>query len=113
MGSEVAKSDSPWQCPWCGVVAERQADLRVICQSRVCVCGALALGAPPSDSDEIIDDAINVFGIADGYMTEFDSDRVAGLRAIGVEVAEGHRIAPGSGDRLEFRVLWFRKSSKG
>jgi hypothetical protein len=105
MSLEVLKS------PWCGTLADRESDLRVICQSRICVCGALALGAPRWDSDEIIDDAINVFGIADGYLTEFDSDRVAGLRAIGVEVAEGHRNALGPGNRHEFRVLWFRKSS--
>jgi hypothetical protein len=104
-------SESAWECPWCGVLADKPADLRVISQSRICVCGALALGAPPWDTNEIIDDAINIFGIADGYLTEFDSDRLAGLQAIGVEVAEGHRITPGAGNHFETRVLWFRKSA--
>jgi len=93
------------------LLADRPADLRVICQSRICVCGALALGAPPEDTDEIIDDAINVFGIADGYLTELDSDRVAGLKALGVEVAEGRRIAPSAEHHAEIRVLWFRKDA--
>jgi hypothetical protein len=104
-------TESAWECPWCGVLADKPADLRVISQSRICVCGALALGAPPWDTGEIIDDAINVFGIADGYLTEFDSDRIAGLRAIGVEVVEGHRIMPSAGGHFETRVLWFRKST--
>ena len=102
---------SAWECPWCALLADRPADLRVICQSRICVCGALALGAPPEDTDEIIDDAINVFGIADGYLTELDSDRVAGLKALGVEVAEGRRIAPSAEHHAEIRVLWFRKDA--
>jgi len=93
------------------LLADRPADLRVICLSRSCACGALALGAPPSDTDEIIDDAINVFGIADGYVTEFDSDRIAGLRAVGVEVVEGREVAPTSSNRFEIHVLWFRKSA--
>jgi hypothetical protein len=111
MESEIAMPESAWECPWCRVLADKPADLRVISQSRICVCGALALGAQPWDTDEIIDDAITVFGIPDGSLTEFDSDRLAGLRAIGVDVAEGHRIPPGAGHQFETRVLWFRRSA--
>ena len=103
--------NAAWECPWCGSIADRPADYRVICQSRLCVCGALGLGAPPHDTDEIIDDAINIFGIADGYLTEFNADRLAGLRAIGVEIAEGRRIPRSTNDRVEIRVLWFRKEA--
>ena len=106
-------AESAWECPWCGVLADKAAELRVVCASRICVCGALALGAPAWDSDEIIDDAISVFGIADGYLTDVDSDRFAGLRAIGVDVVEGQRIAPTAGDRFEIRVVWFRRSALG
>jgi hypothetical protein len=109
MESQIDGPHAPWECPWCGFLADKPADLRVICESRMCVCGALALGAPPWDTDEIVDDAINTFGIADGYLTEFDSDRIAGLQAIGVEIAEGHRIARSASNRFEIRVLWFRK----
>ncbi len=99
-----------WECPWCGSLADRPSSLRVISYSRICLCGALALAAPPEDSDEIIDDAINVFGIADGYLTEFNSDRIAGLRAIGVDVIEGQRIEPTPSIPSRYRVLWFRQS---
>lgn len=109
MKSEFAEPQSAWECPWCGWLADKPADLLVICLSRSCPCGALALGAPPCDTDEIIDDAVNVFGIDDGYLTEFDSDRLAGLRAVGIEVAEGRQLAPTSSARFETRVLWFRK----
>ena len=107
MGTE---SQMAWECPWCGMLAHQRSDLRLLCESRACVCGALALAAPPWDTDEIIDDAINVFGIADGYLTEYDSDRVAGLRAVGVELAEGQRIEAAGKERSVLRVLWFRKS---
>lgn len=83
--------------------------LPVICHSRTCECGALALGAPPLDTDEIVDDAINLFGIADGYMTPFDADRLAGLGKVGVEMKEGQRIPAGNGLPFEIRVLWFRR----
>ena len=104
-----AEFDSGWECPWCGVLADKPAELRLICLSRSCVCGALALGAPPWNTDEIIDDAINVFGIADGYLSEFNLDRIAGLQAIGVEIAEGYRIPSSIRNPFEIRVLWFRK----
>jgi hypothetical protein len=46
-------------------------------------------GAPSRDTDEIVDDAINVFGIADGYMTSFDTDRLAGLQKVGCRSKTG------------------------
>ena len=104
----MAETDDNWQCPWCRRLADVSADLTVICESRSCQCGALALGAPPEDVDEIIDDAINVFGpIADGYMTEFDRDRIAGLRQIGVEVAGNDAVVPS--ESTDFRIMWFRR----
>ncbi len=103
---------SAWECPWCGLLSDIPAEVRTYLQSRRCNCGALAFGAPPMDSDEIIDTAISVFGIADGYLTEFDSDRMAGLRAVGVEIAEGRRIGPGPSDPFETLVLWFRQTGR-
>ena len=102
-------TDDGWRCPWCNKVASVPAALSTICDSRVCECGALGLGAPPWDIDEIVDDAINIFGIADGYMTPFDADRVAGLQAVGVDVVEGERIQASGRNQPELRVLWFRR----
>lgn len=86
----MGESDRPWRCPWCGKLAGLPTYFVVICQSRVCECGALSLGAVSWDTDEIVDDAINVFGpIPSEYVTPLDADRVAGLERIGVEVAGG------------------------
>jgi hypothetical protein len=104
-------AEREWACPWCQAVATRPSDSTGICESKQCECGALGIAAPPWDTDEIIDDAIGVFGIAEGYLTPLDSDRLAGLRQVGVEIAEGQRIPPGANRRLELRVLWFRKQA--
>jgi len=101
-----------WSCPWCRTVATRASGLPVICESRRCGCGALALGAPPVDTDEIVDDAINLFGIAEGHLTEFDADRIAGLRQLGIEVAEGDFMQPEASHPFGFRVLWFRRQEQ-
>ena len=93
--------------------AERLRRCRVIrrrlWESKRCQCGALGMAAPPRDADEIIDDAIGIFGIAEGYLTPYVSDRVAGLQQIGVEAVEGQRIPTDANNRFEWRVLWFRK----
>ena len=105
----MPETNDEWLCPWCHAVAKMPANTRGICESKRCDCGALGIAAPPWDTDEIIDDAIGVFGIADGYCTLYDSDRVAGLRQSGVEIAEGERIRDRASNRFELRVLWFRR----
>ena len=107
----MGEVDRNWQCPWCGKLAFLPTQQRVICLSRTCQCGALALGAPPWDTDEIVDDAINAFGIALGYRTLFDGDRLTGLQLGGIEVAEGLRIPSGDSNPFELRVLWFRRKA--
>ena len=87
-------------------------EFQVISESRKCECGAIGLGAPSHDTDEIIDDAIGIFGIAEGHMTPFDSDRVAGLQKVGVELAEGEPGIPSSSHYSEYRVLWFRRKAE-
>jgi len=72
----------------------------------------LALGAPTRDTDEIIDDAINIFGIADGYMTPYDANRILGLQKGGVEVAEDLRMPSGDGNSSQLRILWFRRKGE-
>jgi len=98
------------RCPWCGRMAVKPSSPPVICESRICDCGAIALAAPSHDTDEIIDDAINVLGgIEDAFMTPHDSDRVAGLRRLGVDIVEGEMVAADRGTSpFDLRVLWFR-----
>lgn len=105
----MPKPEHEWLCPWCQAIAEMPGNLSGIWESKHCECGALGIAAPPWDTDEIIDDAIGVFGIAEGYLASHDSDRVAGLQQVGVEVAEGERIAAGVLSQFELRVLWFRR----
>ena len=105
----MPNAEQEWLCPWCGAIATLPSDSQGICESRRCGCGALGIGAPPWDTDEIIDDAIGIFGIAEGYLTPFDSDRVVRLRQVGIEIAEGRRIQPTTSYRFELRVFWFRK----
>jgi histidine triad (HIT) family protein len=100
-----------WTCPWCRALATLPGSAS-ICQSRRCECGALAIAAPPWDTDEIIDDAIGVFGIGVAHLTSLDSDRVTGLRQMGVDVAEGQRLPATGSDRFELRVLWFRRRAE-
>ncbi len=104
----MAESEYDWLCPWCSKVADLPLNFPVISDSKLCKCGAIGLGAPPWDMDEIVDDAINIFGpIPQGYMTPFDGDRIAGLRQIGVEVAGPEAIERTR--NTERRVLWFRR----
>jgi len=102
-------ADYNWLCPWCGKVALPPTEHTVVSYSKTCECGALALAAPPWDTDEIIDDAINIFGIADGYLTPYNDDRIAGLEKVGVEIAEGTRVSSGGSHPIKLRVLWFRR----
>lgn len=69
------------------------------------------MGAPSRDTDEILDDAINVFGgIEDAFMTPYNTDRVAGLRRLGIDIVEGEIVAADRGTSpFDLRVLWFRR----
>jgi hypothetical protein len=98
-----------WLCPWCGGVASLPTAHAVICYSRTCACGAVALAAPPQDSDEIIDDAINIYGIPLESLTPFDADRLAALSQAGVAVRDGGAIDPQPPSPHPLRLLWFRR----
>src|SRR5712692_348150 len=112
MEGALREADRKWLCPWCRRVAHLPTQHRVICHSRTCECGALALGAPTRDTDEIIDDAIGIFGITDGYMTPYDADRILGLQESGVEVADDPRMPSGDGNSFQLRILWFRRKAE-
>jgi hypothetical protein len=105
----MPEPEHEWLCPWCRAIANKPGNMSGICESKRCECGALGIATPPWDTDEIVDDAIGVFGIPEGDLTPYDSDRVAGLQQVGVEVAEGERIPAGVLNRFELRVLWFRR----
>jgi len=108
-----AVDTSEWVCRWCSGRTSTPMDGQVICVSRVCQCGAIALAAPAHDFDEVVDDAIHLFGIADEYLTPFDWDRVAGLEQLGVNMLEGSVISgQPSGSPHDLRVFWFRKDAR-
>jgi hypothetical protein len=47
---------------------------RSICGSRQCECGAIAIGAPECDWDEVTDEAIGLFQVATRHESRgFDS----------------------------------------
>ena len=96
-----------WKCPWCHQTATRETE-RVICESRTCDCGAIALSARVEDSDEIIDDAVNVFGV---HIQEtscgFSDLIIADIVQSGVEVKGG--ILEGAPLPTK-RCIWFRRA---
>lgn len=79
-----------WSCPFCGQAATLQTKHSLFCESRTCHCGAIALVAPIVDTDEIVDDALGLFGVrirkdSRGY----DALLLNDLRREGVEIREG------------------------
>jgi hypothetical protein len=77
-----------WKCPWCGQIATvvRQS----ICDSRQCGCGAVAIGAPEADWDEVTDDAIGLFQVATRPEScGFDALLREDIRRAGVEMRPG------------------------
>jgi hypothetical protein len=112
-GDTMEKVVLGWVCPWCGKAVRQPARHHVICHSKMCECGAIGLGAAPWDTDEIIDDAINLFGIAEGYSSPLDADRLIGLKKIGVEMREGQTIPAGDESPVAIRILWFRRKIPG
>ncbi|MFC1582890.1 hypothetical protein ACFL4W_05060 [Planctomycetota bacterium] len=57
----MAQSEK-WKCPWCGAVAAAVRDS--LCDSRECECGAVAIGAPEGDWDEVTDEAVGLFRVS-------------------------------------------------
>jgi len=85
---------------------------QVICDCRSCACGAVALGAFVHDSDEIIDDAINIFGVTTKRESAgYDSLLLRDIVDSGVDVREGVTVS--SSPRIAMtgpvRYLWFRR----
>jgi hypothetical protein len=82
------RDEDKWKCPWCGWIATivRQS----ICDSRQCDCGAVAVGAPEGDWDEVTDEALSLFEVSTRPESRgFDALLREDIRRAGVEIREG------------------------
>ena len=93
------------RCPWCGATASRGV-AGVISHARACECGAIALGAPPRDMDEVFDDAVNHFGLqVDPIAANFRPASITfGER--GIDTSEG---GAEQGPHGEIEWVWFKR----
>ena len=99
-----------WTCPFCGKHAASRTPERVLCSSRTCACGAIALAAPEVDQDEIIDDAIGVFGARIQEESRgFDARLLADLARAGVAIRNGERMTLGDSPWGGWTSMWFRR----
>lgn len=99
-------------CPWCTTPATLPIDAKVICESRRCACGAISLGAPARDFDEVLDDALGYFRVpATAAQKNFEPPE-RWLAASGIQLVEGGVADPvGMPSALRRRHYWFRRSS--
>lgn len=103
-------------CPFCERPATQPTTPKPLCESRTCRCGAVVLGAPVGDMDEITDDAVSLFGVP----TKPESAgcevalRMDILRA-GVAIRPGVVRRVGLSDGFDQRVqyVWFRRKDHG
>ncbi len=111
-GLSTAQYDE-WLCPFCSSIASDPLTDSVVCEGRRCACGAIALAAPLIDSDEIIDDAINLFSIQISKTPKlYDALVLEEICESGVEYLEGKRARVGAdslGEWGNWTSLWFRK----
>jgi len=86
----------------------------VLCESRTCTCGAIALAAPVRDKDEIIDDALGIFRIqVKEYVKGSDSLLLEEIRKAGVLVRIGQPTDAGEKSDFEYTCIWFRTGDPG
>ncbi len=97
------------ECPFCGGTANDEMENMLSLSCR-CSCGAIALGAPSCDFDEVIDDARNYFGLTvDGRTINF-RHHSEWLNECGVSFLEGGVGGP-SGPRRALgsnHYYWFK-----
>jgi hypothetical protein len=103
-------------CPFCARTATRPTTPKPHCESRTCRCGAVVLGAPVGDIDEITDDAIGLFGVA--IRPESTGSEVALRQEIlraGVAIRAGvvRRVELGDGVDRRVQYVWFRRQDSG
>ena len=110
--SAEAVGDRRWLCPWCAQVAKRPTRPAPLCDSRSCDCGAVALGAPPWDLDEVIDNALALFGVETRKESRGnDFLLLADLRDSGIDVRIGLLESNGQDKPRwwKYQYLWFRR----
>lgn len=103
-----------WTCPFCEVPAIRPTEAGVLCDSRTCECGAIGLAARACDRDEIIDDAIGLFGVGIREDTRgYDAMLLENVRMAGVDIRHGKTVPGPSGRKgTDLTSLWFRRQPK-
>jgi hypothetical protein len=94
-------------------MATLQTERHVVCFSRTCECGSIALGAFHCDGDEIIDDAIGIFAVQIRPESRgLDHLLINDIRRAGVEIRTGELVQgrPDIPKQLAYQFLWFRRS---
>ncbi len=101
-----------WKGPWCGEVATVVRES--ICDSRQCNCGAVAIGAPEGDWDEVTDEAIDFFEVLTRAESRgYDSLLCNDIRRAGVEMRSGVRD-PDMGHPWGWAYIytWFKRAGE-
>ena len=100
------------QCPWCKkVVAQGPPS---ICETARCECGAIGLGAPVEDTDEIVDEAIGIFGVQPEETSRGFTDLLlADVVRAGIDVRGGLLVFDRGDPFPRRRWIWFRKLQQG
>jgi len=109
IGEEIMREDEKWKCPWCKRIAAIVR--KSICDARECACGAIAIGAPEGDWDEVTDEAIGLFGVTPrSESCGFDSLLRDDIWRAGVEIRPGVRD-PNMGHPWgwAYDYTWFRR----
>ena len=99
-----------WLCPFCRHVALLETEHPVLCDSRTCSCGAVALAAATADTDEIVDDALGLFRVQIREESRgYDALLIEDLRRAGVEIREGETARVREGFWGQYTSMWFRR----
>lgn len=108
----MAADADAWRCPWCGEIAESAPEMRTMCQSRQCACGAIGICAPLRDSDEIVDDAVSIFGVHfEPTSTGFTDLQLVDVARAGVDIRGGRLVLETGEVFPRLRWIWFRRGA--
>ena len=98
------------QCPWCKKAVVPEPPLPLRCERARCACGAIGLCADVRDTDEIVDEAIDIFGVQPEETSRgFNDLLLADVVRAGVDVRGGPLIYNGDDPFPRRRWMWFRR----